>query len=178
MHRRGEIEAVIGRASDYFGPQTPNAAVFRPDVLATIRKGGTAYIFGDPDMPHGYTYTPDVARGLAILGRDPRAPGRVWHLPTAAKLTTREAIARFAAVAGTTVRVRGIPGWALRGLGLFSSLMAALAEMNYQFTIPYVLDDGDFRRTFGVEATDLDEAIAATLGLDGLEAKGAAVRAA
>ena len=45
-------------------------------------------------MPHGYTYTPDVARGLAILGRDPRAPGRVWHLPTAAKLTTREAIAR------------------------------------------------------------------------------------
>ncbi|MCA9634966.1 MAG: NAD-dependent epimerase/dehydratase family protein [Myxococcales bacterium] len=163
MHRRGEIEAVIGRASDYFGPHTPSAAVFRPDVLARIQAGGSAYVFGDPDMPHGYTYTPDVARGLAILGVDPRAPGRVWHLPTAAKMTTRELIARFAAVAGTEVKVRAVPGWVLRALGLVSSLMAAIGEMNYQFEIPYVLDDGDFCRTFGVAPTPLDEAIAATL---------------
>lgn len=163
MHRRGELEVAIGRASDFFGPDTPNAAVFRPDVLKALREGGTAYIFGDPDMPHAYTYSPDVARGLMVLGCDPRALGRVWHLPTAAKLRTRELLERFAEAAGVRVRVWGIPGWVLRVLGTVSSLMRAVAEMTYQFEVPYVLDDGDFRRTFGVGATPLDEAIGRTL---------------
>ena len=46
-------------------------------------------------------------------------------------------------------------------------LFAALAEMVYQWELPYLIDDGDFCRTFGMEPTGLDEAIAATLGLRG-----------
>ena len=35
--------------------------------------------------------------------------------------------------------------------------------MNYQWDVPYAIDDGDFRRTFAVGPTELDEAIDATL---------------
>ncbi|MCX4240602.1 NAD-dependent epimerase/dehydratase family protein [Paraliomyxa miuraensis] len=162
-HRRGDVRATSGRASDYFGPDTPQAAVLRPDVYDRIVKGGTVYVFGNPDMPHSYSYTPDVARGLEVLGSHEEALGRVWNLPVAAQLTTREAIERFAARAGTKVRVRRVPQWALRSVGVFVPLASALAEMSYQWDVPYLADDGDFRRTFGVGPTPLDEAIDTTL---------------
>ncbi len=169
MHRAGEVEAVIGRGSDFFGPDMPNTMVSRPEVLNTIRKGGTVYVVGDPDQPHGYTFIPDVVRGLAILGTRPEAPGRVWHFPTSSTGTTRELVARMAAAVGSRATTRGIPGWMLKTVGLVSPMAKALGEMVYQFEIPYVLDDGDFCRTFGVQATPLDEAVAITLGMQAVK---------
>lgn len=162
-HARGEVEATVGRASDYFGPETPNAAVFRPDVYERIAAGKSVLVLVDPDTPHSYSYTPDVARGLAVLGARPEAAGRVFHLPVSAQVTTRDLVARFAAHAGTTAAVRRVPSWALSAAGLFVPLAAAIAEMSYQWDAPYVVDDGLFRRTFGVEPTPLDAAIAETM---------------
>lgn len=162
-HERGEVRATTGRASDYFGPDTPNAAVFRPDVYERIVAGKSVFMFGDPDVPHSYSFTPDVARGLAVLGRDEASLGRVWHLPVAAQLTTRALVDRFAAAAGTHVKTRRVPRWAVRAIGVFSPLVAAIAEMAYQWDIPYVVDDSAFRRTFGVGPTPLDEAIEQSL---------------
>lgn len=162
-HRRGDVEATWGRASDYFGPDTPNAAVLRPDVYERVRRGASVYVFINPDMPHSYSYTPDVARGLAVLGTHPAAPGRVWHLPVAAQLTTRELLERFAAHAGTRIKVRRVPRWALRTVGVVAPLLSAVAEMTYQWDVPYLMDDSDFRRTFGVGPTPLAEAIEASL---------------
>ncbi len=163
-HAAGDLEVAVGRASDYFGPNTPNAAVFRPDVYERIARGASVFVLGDPDMPHSYSYTPDVAAGLVHLGRHEAAPGRIWHLPVAAQLTTRELIGRFAAHAGTEVTVRTVPTWALRMAGYVFPLAAALDEMVYQWEQPYLMDDQRFRATFGQEPTPLDEAIAATLG--------------
>ena len=162
-HARGDVEATSGRASDYFGPNTPNAAVFRADVYDRILAGGTVLLTGNPDLPHSYSYSPDVARGLEVLGEQPAALGRAWHLPTAAQLTTRALLERFAQHAGSSIKIRRVPQWALRTLGVFSPLVSALAVMNYQWDIPYLMDDGDFRRTFAVAPTDLDTAIQATL---------------
>lgn len=162
-HRRGDVRATCGQASDFFGPDTPRGAVLRPDVVARILAGSSVYVFGNPDMPHGYSYTPDVARGLAVLGQDAKAEGRAWHLPCAATLTTRELLDRFAARAGTSIKVRRVPRWALRTLGVVAPMLSAVADMSYQWDVPYVIDDGDFRRTFAMGPTPLDEAIDATL---------------
>lgn len=166
MHERGEVEMVIVRASDYFGPDTPNAVISRPETLEAIRSGGTVQVWGDPDQPHAYTYSPDVARALATLGTtDKSVTGRVWFVPTTWTGSTREFIQAMADAAGTKVRVRRIPTFVLRTAGLFIPLMGALAEMVYQWELPYVIDDSDFRSTFGIEPTPLAEAIAATMGL-------------
>ncbi len=162
-HRRGDVQATSGRASDYFGPDTPNAMLLRPDVYERILAGKTVYVLSNPDMPHSYSYTPDVARGLMVLGSHPAALGRAWHLPAAAQLTSRALLERFAARAGTTIKVRRVPQWALRSLGVFVPLLSAMAEMTYQWEVPYLIDDGDFRRTFAVGPTELDEAIDQTL---------------
>lgn len=162
-HRRGDVEVTSGRASDYFGPDTPTAMLLRPDVYDRILAGSTVYVLFDPDMPHSYSYTPDVARGLMVLGSHPAALGRAWHLPVAAQLTSRELLDRFAARAGTTVGVRRVPRWAVRSIGVFVPFLGATVEMMYQWEVPYLMDDGDFRRTFAVGPTPLPAAIDATL---------------
>ena len=168
MNAQSPIDAVFISPHKFIGgPGTPGVLVVKKSVLnnsvPAIVGGGTVYLTGNPDLPHSYSYSPDVAHGLAVLGEQQAALGRAWHLPAAAQLTTRELLERFAARAGTSIKIRRVPHWALRTVGVFSPLVSALAEMNYQWDVPYLADDGAFRRTFGVGPTDLDEAIDATL---------------
>ena len=50
---------------------------------------------GDPDQPHSYSYTPDVAAARVTLGTAAGAVGKVWHLPGAPAHTTRQIIERL-----------------------------------------------------------------------------------
>ena len=51
----------------------------------------------------------------------------------------------------------------LRLLGLFNADVRELDEMLYEFTQPFVVDGSKFTKTFGIGATPLEEAIAATV---------------
>ncbi|MCA9681438.1 MAG: NAD-dependent epimerase/dehydratase family protein [Myxococcales bacterium] len=165
-HRSGEVEVSCGRASDFFGPETPLSMIFHPRSLERLQAGKRVELFGDPDMPHGYSYTPDVARGLAELGTRPEAAGRLFHLPVAWTGSSRELVARAGALLGKPGEVRAVPGWLMDAAGWFSPLARAMREMDYQWRVPYVIDDRRFRETFGWGATPIDQALADTLGLE------------
>ena len=47
--------------------------------------------------------------------------------------------------------------------GLFSPIIRELIELTYQWQSPWVVDDSKFRAAFGLEATPLDLAVAATM---------------
>ncbi|WP_052548692.1 NAD-dependent epimerase/dehydratase family protein [Enhygromyxa salina] len=164
-HRRGEVEVTTGRASDYFGPDTPLSVLLNPRALARVRAGKRVEAFGDPDLPHGYSYTPDVARGLAELGTRPEAVGRAFHLPLSWAGSSRGLVERFGQALGQAGAIRAVPSWALTAVGVVSPTVRAIREMIYQWEVPYVIDDRRFCATFGVEATPIDEAIRATLGV-------------
>ena len=161
-HARGEVRVSAGRASDYFGPGGESAAVFMPRTLDRLREGKAVELLGDPDVRHSYSYIPDVARGLAVLGTDPRADGRVWHLPTTWHGTTRELLERFAVHHGQALRMRRIPNWVLSAAGLVFPLARAVAEMTYQWERDFVIDDSAFRDTFGLDPTPVEIAVEAT----------------
>ena len=165
-HHRGELEVTTGRASDYFGPGTPLSMVFHERTIARLKAGKAVELFGDPDQPHGYNYTPDVARALVELGTRPEARGRAFHLPVAWSGTTRELVERAAGVLGREAKIRAVPRWAVRAAGLVVPLARSLHEMIYQFEQPYVIDDRRFRASFEIEATPIDDALRATLGLE------------
>src|SRR4051812_17628605 len=79
-HRAGQVEVAIGRASDYYGPGATSSALGE-NVFGAALTGKTAQVMGDPDQPHSYSYTADVAAALATLGTAAGATGRAWHLP-------------------------------------------------------------------------------------------------
>ena len=160
-HARGEVRATSGRASDFFGPAVP-LALLGERALRRLLSGKPVEMGGSPDMPHSYSYGPDVARSLGVLGSHPEADGRVWHLPVAWQGTTRELVSALANELGVQGRIRTVPDWLFRAVGLVSPLVGAAAEMTYQWRVPYLLDDRRFRQAFGVEPTPAEVAVAET----------------
>lgn len=162
-HRRGEVVATSGRASDYYGPEgtlTHLGDPFWPRALA----GRTAWLLIDPDAVHTYHYVPDVAAGLMTLGcAAPDAYGQPWMLPCTPAETLRRLVQRFSAALGREIKVTGVPRWVVKGAGLFVPLVREVAEMGYQWDEPFIIDDRRFRARFGQMPTAVDEAAAATV---------------
>ena len=125
--------------------------------------GKRADFIGNPDLPHTYSYVPDIAAGLAVLGTDERAVGQVWHLPGPETVTTRAVLELIAGEVGHPVPVRSVPKLVLRALGLVNPMMRGLAEMAYEFEEPFVLDTAKFESTFGPGGTPLDVAVKETV---------------
>lgn len=153
--------AAIGRAAEFFGPDTP-MTVFGNGFWNRILAGKPAQVFGDPDQPHSYTFSTDVARGLVALGTRPGSNG-VWMLPTLPAESTRSVIARFAAAIGRTVPIQTVPTAMLRVMGVFSPMLRELAEMTYQWKQPFIVHSDNFQREFCIEPTPWSEAVAQTV---------------
>jgi nucleoside-diphosphate-sugar epimerase len=161
-HRRGDLRAVAGRASDFYGPRgtmTMLGDVFWKPVFA----GKTVRMPFDPDMPHTYHYIPDVAAALAALGSAPDdAYGRAWMLPCAPAGSTRGLVARVVGSMGREVRIARAPRWTVKAIGAFVPIVREIGEMLYQWEEPFVVDDRRFRERFGLAPTDPDEAAGET----------------
>jgi nucleoside-diphosphate-sugar epimerase len=157
-HRRGDVVATEGRASDFYGPggtQTGVGDYFWPRVLS----GKTAYSPFPLDAVHTYHYIPDVAAGLAALGcADVSAYGHPWMLPCTPAGTLRELIARLAAARGRAIKVAQVPRWILKAAAVAVPLMREIDEMMYQWDEPFVVDDSRFRARFQVLPQDVNQA--------------------
>lgn len=158
----GRVRITIGRASDFFGAGVTESSLGER-VFANAVAGKRADFIGDPDLLHTYSYVPDIAAGLAMLGTDERAVGGVWHLPGPETATTRQILDLLADHVGHPVGVRSMPKLAVRALGRVNPMMRELAEMLYEFDEPFVLDTGKYESTFGTVATPLAAAILATV---------------
>ena len=159
----GRVRIAIGRASDFFGAGVTESTLGER-VFANALAGRRTDFLGNPDLPHTYSYVPDIAAGLANLGTDDRAAGGVWHLPGPETVTTRQLLELVAGEVDHSVGVRSMPKFLVRALGLVNPMMRALAEMAYQFEEPFVLDTSKYESTFGAAGTPLAAAITATIG--------------
>jgi nucleoside-diphosphate-sugar epimerase len=159
--RRGDVRAVAGRASDFYGPggfMTQFADRFWKPALAGKPIGGVV----DPATPHTYHYIPDVAAGLAALGLDPGAEG-TFMLPCHPAESTLQLVARFAEALGRPISLGRIPPLALKLLALAMPILREVNEMAYQWSEPFEVDDSRFRARFGDLAAPRDEAARRTV---------------
>ena len=69
-HRRGDVKAVAGRASDFYGPRGVGTH-FADRFWRSALIGKPAEFLPNPDNPHTYHFIPDVAEGLRHLGSAP-----------------------------------------------------------------------------------------------------------
>ncbi|MBE3558216.1 MAG: NAD-dependent epimerase/dehydratase family protein [Ktedonobacteraceae bacterium] len=161
-HQSGKVRVASGRASDFFGPYALTSAMGDRVFLPALA-GKAAQVVGNPDLPHTYTYVPDIARGLVILGEHDEALGQAWHLPSAQTLTTRAFINMIYQETGYSARIQAIPSFILKTLALFNPMLREVAEMLYEFEEPFIVNHSRFERTFGNHATPLPEAIHTTV---------------
>ncbi|GIH71144.1 NAD-dependent epimerase/dehydratase family protein [Sphaerimonospora thailandensis] len=163
-HRAGRVRVTEVRGSDYFGPHASDQSYFGGRLLAPLLSGKSATVPWNPDIPHSWTYLPDVARALVAAAAEERAWGRAWHVPTGPAMTMRQMAERLCLLAGaSTPRLRRIPGWMLAAAGLAVPFIRELLELRYQFDRPFVLDSSASEAALGLSPTPLDEALKETI---------------
>jgi nucleoside-diphosphate-sugar epimerase len=162
-HGAGRVRVTVGRASDYFGPRTGEQSLIGDWVIPPALAGKTASVMGDPDMPHTYTFAPDIGENLVRLGERDEAFGRVWHLPSPETRTTREVVALVFEATGTEPRLKVTPAWQLRALGLVNRTVREINEMRYEFDEPFIVDASRAENELGLRATPLTDAVEQTV---------------
>ncbi|MBN2433154.1 MAG: NAD-dependent epimerase/dehydratase family protein [Acidobacteria bacterium] len=162
-HRAGQVRAVIGRASDFYGPGVTNSAMGQRVFEPAITGRGTINVLGNLDVPHTLTYIDDVAAALITLGQTEEAWGEVWHAPNAEALTIRQFLDLVFEETERTAKVRAAPRFLITLMGLFNPMMRELKEMLYTWEEPYIVDHSKYAAAFGAEPTPHREAVRRTV---------------
>ena len=162
-HRQGRVQAVCGRAADFYGPGG-RRTLFGDFFWKPVLSGKSAIIPANLDMTHTYHYIPDVARSLAALGCSTKLDENpLWMLPCHPAVTTRELVSRFEPYLAQAIRIKSMPHWLLKPLGLFMPMMRELGEMTYQWNEPFVVDDSRFRANFNLRPAPINAAAKTTI---------------
>ena len=161
-HQSGRIRATIGRASDFFGPRVLNSMMGEV-VFQALVEGKPLNLIGKLDVPHTYSFVEDFAQGLVTLGEKEAALGKIWHVPSAETLTTRQFLELIFAEAQQTPRLQILSPWMLSGLGLFNPMLRELKEMLYEFEQPFIIDHRQYEQAFGSHPTPHRGAIRKTI---------------
>jgi nucleoside-diphosphate-sugar epimerase len=130
------------------------------DALA----GKTVRWPANADLPHAFSYLPDVARGLVVLGEKDEANGTAWVLPAAPSITARAFVEMIGQACGRRVKLSVTPKLAMRAVGLVMPEAREVPDIWYQFAAPFVVDGSAFDKAFGgLEITPLAQAVHETV---------------
>ena len=165
--QRGEIDALIARCADFYGPGRQKNSVLTQTVFERLASGKSAQWLLSLDHIHSFTYTPDASLATAILGNSPDAYGQVWHLPTAAEPPTgKEWIEMIAEALDAKPSIQVASNFMLSAVGLFSPTLREVKEMSYQYDRNYDFRSEKFCRHFDFAPTKYSEGVKAVVAAD------------
>ena len=161
--KAGDLNAIIARSADFYGPGAFNSAMHIM-VCDKFRNGKKAQCVCSDSLRHSYTYTPDAARGMAILGNTPTAYNQIWNLPTNKNaLTEKEYIELAAKAFGIEPKYMILKKWMVKLASYFDPMIAEIYEMLYQNEYEYLFDSTKFEREFKYSPVSYQEGIAETV---------------
>ncbi len=157
-----KLEALIARAADFIGPKN---SLLSEMVIKKLMKGKKADWFASVDKIHSFTFTPDAAKGTALLGNTSEAYGEVWHLPTThERLTIKNWIELIGRELDKKPKYRLMSKGMMGLMGVFVSILREFKEMVYQYDRDYFFDSSKFEKRFGFQPAKPEEAVRETLG--------------
>lgn len=160
---RGSLDAMIARAADFYGPNTP-LSFATVTVFQNLNRGKKAQWFIDANKKHSMTYTPDAGKATAILGNTSSAYNQIWHLPTDKNaLTGKEFIELTAKAFGVEPRYTVLKKWMIQVVGTFIPVVKESIEMLYQNEHDYLFESTKFEKAFNFTPTSYQDGIAETV---------------
>jgi nucleoside-diphosphate-sugar epimerase len=146
--KKGNIEAMIVRGADFYGPSTP-LSFLNVMLFQNYAKGKKGQLLISDRTKHSFTYTPDSGKATAILGNTPGAYNQIWHSPVDKNTLTGKEFATLAAEAfGVKPNYMVLPKWMVWMAGLFNQDIASSIEMLYQNEVDYLFSSEKFEKAF------------------------------
>lgn len=154
------LVALVARSADFYGPNVKNGFL-NLSVIDKFKKKQKAYWQADASRIHSFTYTPDAAKAVALLGNTPDAYNQTWHLPTSPeKWTGVDFVNHVAEAMHVPPRYFTLSKTMIAVTGLFSPIVRELKEMQYQNDQDYFFDSSKFDKHFSFSPTSYKDGIA------------------
>jgi len=160
---RGDIQVLILRAGDFFGPES-KGDWFDLVMLADAGKGKFA-MMGVRGVGHSWAYLPDVGRAFEKLAWHRKSFGAFDRFHFAGYYVTPQRLAdAVVAAAPIPLKVGMFQRWLFNAIGLVNPLMREVGKMAYLWENPMELRDDRLKTILGPGFdTPFDEAIAHTV---------------
>jgi nucleoside-diphosphate-sugar epimerase len=153
----------VVRLPEFYGPAVTNPLMGAP-FEAALAGRSINWLGGHLDVKVEYVYMPDAAKAEVEAGTAEGVDGETFHVPGCCETTPREFWGEVARDAGAGARVRVVPTWALKALGLFKSDAREFADVLHLWSDPVLLDGAKYEARFGrVPRTPYAEGIRETL---------------
>ena len=145
---KGDIQGMICRAPDFYGPGKTLSAV-NMMVFENIKKGKKAQWMITDQARHTYIFTPDAANATALLGNTPDAWNQTWHLPCSDEEMTGAKMNQLCSdITGKPVGSTILSKFMLRLAGLFIPAVRESMELLYQYSDDYIFSSDKFKQRF------------------------------
>ena len=160
---RGDIQAIILRAGDFYGPES-TGDWFDLVMLREAQKGKLA-MMGARGIAHAWAFLPDLGRAFEKLAWHRKELGSLENFHFAGTFVTPEVMANaVVAAAPVKLKVSMFPRVILGAMGLFDPVMREIAKMGYLWENPMQLQDKRLDAILGpVFATPFEAAVAETV---------------
>lgn len=159
------LEAIIARSADFYGPYAANNSMPFILVLEKLMKSKKAQWMGNVETTHSFSYTLDCAKALQILSKRNENFNQVWHLPTQNPGITGNAFIEIAAKElDMPNNIFVLKAWMIKLFGLFNRTVGELHEMLYQNNFDYYFDSTKFNNHFNYKPITYEEGIKETIG--------------
>lgn len=144
----GRVEAVIGRAAEFYGPN-PTKSYTNSFVFDRIRAGKRPLVPVNATVKRSLIWTPDASRALALLGNTPDAFGQTWHLPIDPDRKTYAQLVEIASeITGRKIGYTVLPMLAF-GIGRrFVSNLNEMSELLPRYRVDNIFDSTKFATRF------------------------------
>jgi nucleoside-diphosphate-sugar epimerase len=158
-----KLTAMITRSADFYGKNV-KTGFLNIGVIDNFKKNKKAFWQSDANKIHSFTYIPDAARAVALLGNTPDAYNQVWHLPTSSeRWTGKDFINYIAKQMNIKSRYYILSKFMISLFGIFSPTLKELKEMQYQNDRDYYFDSSKFEKKFSFQPTSYEKGIIETV---------------
>lgn len=156
----GNIEAVICRAPEFYGP-AKTQSITNSLLFNNIKENKKLRVPLSDSKLRSLIWTPDASRATALIGNTASAYNQTWHLPIDDnQLTYKQFIALAETVYGRKFKYTVIPKLVFKIGALFNDRIKELLELLPRYEHDNIFDDSKFRRQFpNFEVTKYEDGI-------------------
>ncbi|MET3026111.1 NAD-dependent epimerase/dehydratase family protein [Flavobacterium sp. UW10123] len=144
----GELEAVICRAPEFYGP-AKTQSITNTLIFKAIKENKKLKVPLSDTKKRSLIWTPDASHATALIGNTPDAFGQTWHLPVdESHINYKEFVALASKIYGKELKYKVIPKIVFTMGAFFNKQAKELQELLPRYEHDNIFDDSKFRKRF------------------------------
>ncbi|MBI1224373.1 MAG: NAD-dependent epimerase/dehydratase family protein [Bacteroidetes bacterium] len=145
---KGEIEAVICRAPEFYGTGKTQS-ITNSAIFDNIKQNKQLKVFISDKTKRTLIWTPDASKAMALIGNTPDAYQQTWHLPCDDnRLTYKQMIALAAEIYGRPLPYSVVSKFVLKLASFFNKRIKEVQELLPRYAQDNIFVSTKFKQRF------------------------------